>query len=199
MKLFASPTSPYVRKVMIVAHEIGIADRIQRVIVNPREAPAALVEKNPVGKIPVLIADDGTALSDSVVICDYLDTTFGNGRITRSASPSRWKVATAASLGDGMTDSVILYRNETMRTDAAQPSAFAEWQLAKVYRALEALEGMAPSFGDICLAQIAFGCGLGCIEMRMPERNFLGKYPAAQRWFSEISKRPSFSATVPKA
>lgn len=198
MKLFCSPTSPYVRKVLILAHEIGIADRIEKIAVNPREAPQILLDKNAIGKIPVLITDDGAALHDSVVICDYLDSTFGAGRLSRSATAARWRVATAASLADGLTESVILYRNESLRTDAKQPSAFAEWQLAKVFRGLATLNAMAPGFGDIDMAQIAFACGLGWMEFRMPERKMLANYPAAERWFSDISKRPSLAATAPK-
>lgn len=198
MKLFCSPTSPYVRKVLTLAHEIGIQDKIEKVLINPREAPEALTAKNPVGKIPVLIADDGAALHDSVVICSYLDQTFGRGRFSGAGTSSHWKIATAASVADGLTDAVILYRNEILRTDCPQPSAFAEWQLAKVYRALESLDAMVADFRDMDLAQIGFGCGLGWIEFRMPERKFLAKYPAAERWFADISKRPSFVATAPK-
>src|SRR3546814_14826488 len=91
MKLRFSPTSPYVRKVLTTAHEDGIADRIEKVPTDVRGPKSDLGRDNPLGKVPALILDDGTVLFDSPVICEYLDTEHGGGRLLPKSGPERWK------------------------------------------------------------------------------------------------------------
>jgi glutathione S-transferase len=199
MKLLYSPTSPFVRKVLVTAYELGIADKIERVPANPREPSADLLQQNPLGKIPVLTTDTGVQLYDSPVICEFLDSEFGGNRLLPKSGPRRWEILTRAALGDGMGDAALLYRNETMRADVKQPSGPAQWQMRKVHSALDRLETLVGSFGtDIDLAQICFGCALGAMQFRMPEQGFLTSRPKAEAWFSALSQRPSFQATMPK-
>ena len=80
MELKYSPTSPYARKALVIAHELGIADRLRLTALNPRAEGAALAAFNPLRKIPVLVTDEGDVIFDSPVICEYLDITFGHGR-----------------------------------------------------------------------------------------------------------------------
>jgi glutathione S-transferase len=132
------------------------------------------------------------------VICEYLDSEFGAGRLVPKSSPVRWQVLADAALADGLADAALLYRNEATRTDAKQPSDVAQWQLTKMLAALDRLEAMAPSFGALDIVQIGFACALGWIEFRMPDDGFVSSRPKTKAWFESISRRPSFQATAPK-
>jgi glutathione S-transferase len=199
MRLLYSPTSPFVRKVLITAHEIGVADRIETVRANPREPTAMLLERNPLGKIPVLLTDDGGCIYDSPLICDYLDSTFGGHALLPRAGLPRFEALTRVALGDGLVDAAILYRAEISRPEEKLFSQAIDWQLRKVNNMLTRLETMVPSFGEkIDLGQIAFGCALGWLEFRLADKKMLAGVPKVQAWFSAISQRPSFQATVPR-
>ena len=101
MKLHWSPRSPYVRKVMIAAHELGIADELglERVVVNPADPSRRVMQFNPLGRIPTLVLDDGTILHDSAVIIEYLDERYGGTLIPRNG-PARWASLTQQALQD---------------------------------------------------------------------------------------------------
>src|SRR3982074_2322854 len=101
MELKFSGLSPYVRKVLVVAHEVGVADRIHRTPVNVRDEPERIAPFNPLGKIPVLITDSGEALYDSPVICEYLDAEFGGQRLLPASGPRRWSVMTRGGRAAG--------------------------------------------------------------------------------------------------
>ena len=103
MKIFYSPLSPYVRKCMVVALELGLTDRIEKIngAANPITRDPAIVAKNPLGKVPTFIAEDGTALYDSRVICEYLNE-LGKGTLIPASGSARWQVMTEQSLGDGI-------------------------------------------------------------------------------------------------
>ena len=115
MELRYGTLSPYVRKVRVVAEELGIADRIKLVLTNTREKPEEIVPLNPLGKIPTLLTDDGMILFDSPVVCEYLDATFGSNRLLPASGPRRWEVMTSVALADGIIDSAIMSRQEKAR------------------------------------------------------------------------------------
>ena len=122
MKLHWSPRSPFVRKVMIFAHEVGLAGRIEpiRTVVGMTKANRELMQVNPIGKIPTLVADDGMVLYDSTVICEYLDTLHGGPRYFPQAPAERWRALRWHALGDNMLDNLILLRSETLRPGPQQ-------------------------------------------------------------------------------
>src|SRR5215467_13583533 len=143
MKLRHNPASPYVRKVMVVAHELGLAGRIELLstAVSPVETNAVLAGENPLMKIPALTTDDGQVLFDSPVICEYLDSLAGGGKVFPPAGPARWTALRQQALGDGILDALILCRYEI----AARPQEkrFAGWtdgQTTKAHQGLAALE-----------------------------------------------------------
>jgi glutathione S-transferase len=94
MKIFYTPTSPFVRKVLVCAHELGLADRVETVLLrpSPTHADPTLSNENPLNKIPALLRDDGRALYDSPVICEYLDALAGGGKILPRDGDARWDV-----------------------------------------------------------------------------------------------------------
>ena len=120
MKIYYSPTSPFVRKCLVVAHELGIGDRLERVPADahPVKRDRNLVAVNPLGQVPALVTDDGAVLYDSRVIAEYLND-LEDGGIFPGDGPERWRALTEMSLADGMTDAALLTRYET----AARPEA----------------------------------------------------------------------------
>src|SRR5260221_10537422 len=114
MKLFFSPASPFVRKVLVVAIELGMEGRIERLpsAVHPVNRDQAVVAKNPLGQVPTLLLDDGTPLHDSRVICEYLDAQAGGARLFPAPGAARWQALTEQSVADGLLDAAILSRYE---------------------------------------------------------------------------------------
>ena len=126
LKIFHSQASPFVRKCLVVAHELGLRDRIELLpaAAHPVDRDRSIVERNPLGKVPTLIADDGTVLYDSRVICEYLNA-VADGNLIPKSGPARWSVLCEQSLADGIMDAAVLARYET----AYRPQALVwnEW------------------------------------------------------------------------
>lgn len=199
MKIFHSPASPFVRKVMIVAHEVGLADRIERLPAKagPVERDATIRAENPLGQVPTFLTDDGEALYDSRVVAEYLDDLGGGGLFGQGAA--RWRNLTDAALADGMLGAALLARYErVLRPETLRWEAWTGGQLAKVADGLAAIEARAAGFGDrFDIGTIGFACALGYLDFRFPELAWRDGRPAAAAWFAAISERPSIAATVP--
>src|ERR1700691_1603926 len=179
MKLRHNPASPYVRKVMVVAHELGLAGKIELLstAVSPVETNATLAAENPLMKIPALTTDDGEVLFDSPVICEYLDSLAGGGKVFPTAGKARWAALRQQALGDGILDALILCRYEV----AARPEnmRFAGWtdsQMKKAQQGLTALEredlSSPPTIGTITAA-----CTLGYLDFRFPNDGWRNRHP----------------------
>jgi glutathione S-transferase len=190
--------SPYVRKVMVVAHETGVAGRMRVTPVNTREEPDTILPFNPLAKIPALVLDDGSTIFDSPVICEYLDTEFGGRRLLAESGPQRWRTLTREALADGILDAGLLVRHERLRPAELQSKDWIAAQLGKIYAGLDALEREADAFGALDLGLIAVGCALGYLPLRVPEITHRERWPKLFAWFDEVSRRPSFSKTVPQ-
>ncbi len=198
MKLFDNPASPFCRKVQVLAHETGQMDQIE--IIASGGSPVATdnlpKHLNPLGKIPTLLTDDGKALFDSRVICQFLDAQSGDSFYPKS---TRFDTLTLEALGDGMMDAAVLMVYEARcRDESMQSSEWVEAQWAKVTRALDVLENDVPETA-IDIGQISVACALGYIDFRHDARAWRTGRPKLAAWFEEISKRPSMSATVPSA
>lgn len=198
MELKYGQLSPYARKVRVVAHEAGVADRIRMTEVKSREEPETVIPFNPLGKIPTLVLDDGSVLYDSPVICEYLDTEFGGRRLLPATGAQRWRTLTRVALVDGALDAGILVRNERLRPAERQSQEWIDWQLGKMLRALDALEKEAASFGvDLDMGLVAVGCAMGYLPLRVPEAKDPARWPRLTEWYARIVQRPSFAKTVP--
>jgi glutathione S-transferase len=199
MKLYFSGASPFVRKVMVVAHEGGLSDAIEAVpgAAHPVKRDAAIVGHNPLGQVPTLILDDGEVLADSRVICEYLDARAG-GRLF-PAAPERWRVLAAQSLGDGLLDAALLARYE--RTVRAEQHRSDEWQagqLDKIRTALALMEKSADRLGErVDIGTITWGCAVGYLDLRFPEIEWRKDHPDLAAWFARFDERPSMKATRP--
>ncbi|MGB3390597.1 MAG: glutathione S-transferase [Pseudaminobacter sp.] len=202
MKLFHAPTSPYVRKVMAVAHETGLLDQIELLFsgTTPLAADKELRSFNPLGKIPALVTPEAGCLFDSRVICEYLTAKAGNKELFPPDGPWRWEVLAQQALGDGLLDAALLARYEIMMRPEGQRSD--EWraaQLHKVAAALDRIEALLPAVGDkVTIGTITFGCALGYLDFRFPELEWRRQRPVAERWFAEFDQRPAMAATRPR-
>jgi glutathione S-transferase len=199
MKLRYSSTSPYVRKVMIVAIEGGIADKIEKIatIVAPNKLNDELKVENPLVKVPSLVTESGQVLFDSPVICEYLDTLHKASKMFPSQGPARWTALRRQALGDGILDAAILARYET----SLRPKEFLwkDWvdgQMRKIRGSLDALEHEKLD-GPFDIGAIAIGCALGYLDFRYGDEGWRKTRPKLAAWYAEIEKRPSMKQTVP--
>lgn len=200
MKLFYSQASPYVRKVLVAARELGLADEIELVTaaVTPIAPDGDLAQANPLSKLPTLVLDDGTALYDSRVILEWLDVRSG-GRLVPPGGPARWRTLTVQATADGLLDAALLARYERwLRPEALR---WAEWdagQLGKVRRALDLLETtFEPTAGAPSLSEIAVACALGYLDFRFPEEAWREGRPRLAAFDAAFAARPSMAATRP--
>jgi glutathione S-transferase len=175
LTLRTSPASPFGRKVRIAAALLGLEGRVAIVPADTGDPADSLRMQNPLGKIPVLIAEDGEAIFDSRVIVEYLDGLAGGGRLIPIDFAARIAALTLQALADGVADAALLQVYEQrMREPAGRSAKWIDYQAEKVTRALAALEaqpprdGAAPDVGAIALA-----CALGYLDLR-----FAGKWRA---------------------
>ena len=202
MRLHYSYASPYVRKVMAVAIETGQREQLELTArkVSPVAPVAAVNQDNPLGKVPCLVTDDGVALFDSRVICEYLDSLHGGRKMFPAAGAARWTALRRQAEGDGILDAGVLTRYETfLRPEARRWPDWVQGQKAKIGRALDALEGEAASFGDtVDIGTITIGCALGYLDFRYAADDWRAGRPRLAGWFENFGKRPSMATTVPK-
>jgi glutathione S-transferase len=199
MKLRYSPTSPYVRKVMVVALEGGIADKIEKVAttVAPNKTNDELKVENPLVKVPSLVAESGQVLFDSPVICEYLDTLHNASKMFPAHGPQRWTALRRQALGDGILDAALLARYET----SLRPKEFLwkDWvdgQMRKVRGSLDALEHETFD-GAFDIGQIAIACALGYLDFRYADEGWRKTRPKLAAWYEGVAKRPSMQQTAP--
>lgn len=197
MKLFYSPTSPYVRKVLACAHELGLADRIEKATepASPIDRNQKLVALNPLGQLPTLITDDGQMLADSRVICEYLDHIGGNKLFPRNST--RWRAIVDQALADGILGAALLARYETALRPADKQ--WPDWlggQMDKIKTTLATLEAAAAGFGDrVDIGTISYACALSYLDLRFASFDWRSAYPAAAAWHAAFEKRPAMVAT----
>lgn len=201
LKLYSSPTSPYVRKITILAREAGLLDRIEvvRVTTAPGAPDPAIVAHNPLGKIPCLVRDDGPAIFDSPVICQYLASLVpGQGFYPEGAA--RWSALTLEALGDGILDAAILCVYEVrMRPEAIRHQPWVDAQRAKIVAALDALESqwLAHLAGPLDIGAITIAVALAYLDLRHADLNWRDSRPGLAAWQAAFAERDSFKATVP--
>jgi glutathione S-transferase len=201
VQLYFNPASPYVRKVRVTAHELGLSDQIELISVSltPVSPHEGVRSSNPIGKIPALITDDGTTFYDSPVVCEYLDALAGGNRIFPAAGAARWTALRRQALADGIMDAAVLTRYE----EAARPKElrWQEWvdgQLLKVRTALDALE-REDFDGAFDIGKISVACALGYLDLRFAKERWRESRPRLAAWANAIGQRPSLAATAPPA
>ena len=196
MKLYYSVTSPYVRKVMACAIVRGIEGRIDKLVTNPHESPAALIADNPLSRVPCLVTEDGFALFDSPVICEYLDTLGDAAPMFPPSGAARWVALRLQALGDGMLDASVLRRQEQMRPREDARDAVMARQKAAIDRSLALLEREVPT-RHLDIGSITIACALGYLDLRFAEENWRGSHPHLAEWYAQMMKEKALAETRP--
>lgn len=201
MKLMYSPTSPYVRKVMIIAIERGLDRKIEKApqAASPVSGNKVLEKANPLGKVPALELDNGTTLFDSPVICEYLDSRHRGAKVFPAAGARRWKALRQQAIGDGLLDAALLARYEiAMRPEKLRWTEWLDGQKRKIVQSLDLLEKEAKELGGgLTIGQITVACALGYLDFRFGDMNWRKGRPKLAAWYDKFSRRKSMQATIP--
>ncbi len=197
MKLHFAPTSPFVRKVMVCAILRGIEGRIEKVATDPHSSPPHLLRDNPLSKVPCLVTDEGVAVFDSAVICEYLDT-LGDAPplLPPTGSRERLAVQVRQALADGVMDAAVARRMRFGKPVDEARAAFLARQKAAVERGLAVLEADPPA-GLSDIGEIAVACTLGYLDFRFADEPWRDAHPRLAAWFAEVSKMPALAQTAP--
>ncbi|HUA51912.1 MAG TPA: glutathione S-transferase [Candidatus Sulfotelmatobacter sp.] len=200
MKLYWSSRSPFVRKVMIAAHELGLAARIEPIpaVVALAQPNPAVMAHNPLNKIPTLIADDGSVLFDSTVICAYLDELAGAPRLFPTAPRERWAALRWHALANGLTDVLILWRSEALRPAPQRSDAVTAALALKTAATLDVLEGEADALAaaPLSIAHVGAAAVLAYLDFRFADLAWRTGRPRLAAWFAGFAQRPSMQATA---
>ena len=199
MKLFYSPRSPFVRKVMVVAKELGLEDRVEKVDCSPAAMDPPFVRANPIARIPTLVTDDGLALPESRLGCAYLDSLAGN-RLIPAEGNARWRALAQEALADGFMEAAVQRRDEDGRPAGEKSPANLQKFMDRMNRCLDGLAAEVGQLrGPLTIGQIAVGCACGYADFRYPDLGWRKSRPELAAWYAEFEKRPSMQATIPAA
>jgi glutathione S-transferase len=202
MKLIGALTSPYVRKVRVVMAEKKLDFQL---VLEDVWNSDAILEANPLGKVPCLVMEGGESIFDSRVIVEYLDTLSPVGKLIPPSGRERAEVRSWEALADGIQDAAILARLEATwkgRTAEQRSQAWIDRQLSRVDSGVAA---MARLLGEktwcngnhFSLADIATGCALGYLDFRFPQIDWRERHPNLAKLSTKLQARASFSDTAP--
>lgn len=198
MQIIGTSTSPFTRKVRVVALEKDIPHEF--VTSSPMIDSAEVQAANPLGKVPVLVRDDGSRLVDSPLIAAWLDSLNDTPRLLPREGHAREVVRQLEAIADGVLDAAVLVRMEMLRPEHLRSAEWISWQEGKVHRGLAHLDKVARAqrflVGEaMTLADVALACGLAWLEFRFAERDWRRRYPGIGRLAGELFERPAFAAT----
>lgn len=197
MKLFFSPTSPYVRKVIACAISRGIDGQIERMQANANASPPELLAANPLSKVPCLITDDGVALFDSPVICEYLDSVGDALPMFPAHGAARWRALKQQAMGDGILDASVPRRAEMQKPQDDGRVAWIARQKAAVDRTLDALEA-DPPHTLVDIGSITVACALGYLDFRYAAQPWRPGRPKLAAWLEAFAQNPCIVRSAPK-
>lgn len=199
MLLRYSPTSPFVRKVMLLLHETALVEQVDIEAVDGWSEPEALTAQNPLSMVPTLCLDDGSCLYDSAVICEYLDQLHDGQPLIPAGGPSRWQVLREQALADGMLDCAVLIFVETVkRPESLRWDWWLELKQRAITRALDELDGnVSVLSGRLDLGVLSLASALAYLDLRGAVGEWRSGRADLTDWFAEFSSRPSMRATAP--
>ena len=202
MKLLSSPLSPYVRKVRITAAMKGLEDKIETVPTdtNPLDNPQ-ISKTNPLAKVPALITESGTAIFDSHVVCEYLDSLAPSPVLFPKSGQERWDTLVLGSLADGILDAALLLVYEKrFRPEEKWHAPWQQRQQRKIDQAVDHLEGSPPAWGaSPNYGHLTLACALGYLDFRH-EGKWRAAHPKLVAWLDRFAKAvPAFEKTRPQA
>lgn len=200
MKLVTSLTSPYGRKVRVVLLEKKIPFKLQ--VENPWLPDSPVASLNPLGKVPVLVLEDGVSVFDSRVIVEYLDHVSPVAHLIPTEPKSRMAVRGVEALADGVTDAAVALYLEKKRVPEQQNP---DWLLLQEKTLFRGLEALSEALGEnswflgngMTLADVACGCTLGYLDLRFPGIDWRTAHPNLAKLTDKLASRASFKETVP--
>ena len=199
MKLVYSPPSPFVRKVTTLIHHVGLNDRIE--LINVKTTALSVAEEaraaNPLGKIPVMILEDGKSMFDSRVITRYLDELAGSNLYPKH---NIYDVLTLEALADGIMESAVSITYESkLRPKNEQSASWMDAQWSKVHHAVKALNDrkFQAMDGELNMGQIAVACSLGYLDFRHDGRQWRHGNSNLASWYEGMMKLPALIKTIP--
>jgi glutathione S-transferase len=197
MKLIGTPRSPFVRKARVTMIETGLDKSIEFVPVDLENPIPELAKRNPLGKVPTLVLDNGMSLFDSPVVCEYLDSLSKKHKLYPTGE-ARWLALRQLALADGILDALTSRRHEARRPEGERSANYMENQKTKSDRGLAEFERDAEGLkGGITIGHIAIGCCLGYLDFRFAKEPWREGHPRLARWFDDFAKRPSMMETMP--
>lgn len=198
MKFFHQTHSPYSRKALVFAHEVGLADRIEVIHheTSPTNRNDVVFAENPLGKVPVLVRPGLPAIFDSDVICAYLDTLHDGPKLIPEAGEARWAALTIQAVAQGMCEAGIMLRWETVRRpEALRYPPLGDGYSVKLSESYDWLERNLDVEGDFHVGHIAVATALSWLEFReLPD--FRPGRPRMSGWLDRFVERPSMLATL---
>src|SRR5688572_18022742 len=201
MKLYITPGSPYARMARVVVLEKGLADRIEIIPAQTRQADSPYYYINPSGRVPYLVRDDGTGLEDSSVICAWLDHVDGKPAFDLPGGDQGWEARRLEALARSWLDGLAVWLREFYRPREERSPGIIRHEAARSGRMADVWEQEVDHplmHGALNLPQLTLACALG-LEARNPDIRWRPGHPRLGDWFDRISRRPSLAATVPPA
>jgi len=196
MKLYYSPTSPYVRMVRVAALEKGVDGRME--LIDARGEGNDTEDKNPLNKVPTMITDDGETLIESRLICRYLDTLGAGPELYPRDPDARRRVAQFEALIHGVMDAAVLRRMETRREEGKQSEWWDQRQKRKIALGLDRLEDDVEAItGTPTIAPITLGCALSFLDRILPDTDWRADHPRLAAWYQSFKDTPNMAATAP--
>ena len=197
MKLYITAPSPYARKCRIVAREKGLADRVREIAADPYADAPELLASNPLVQVPVLIAEDGLPLTDSPLICEYLDTLSAGPRLLPETGPERLRVRRIETLASGALEAGVKLVLEKRRPENERsPSWMARWT-AGIERSLDALEALPLESEPLHLGTITAAVAGTWLGFRHPDTDWLAGRPRLAALTAKLEEREGFRTTHP--
>lgn len=201
MTLYWAPSSPFVRKVMIAARELGVADRFELVEATVDNIIELVSPVNPLAQIPTLVTDEGDVIFDSPNIVLWLDGKF-DGSLCGRNTAARWAIASRQTVATGLIEAAVTRRHLAAQPDGHRPDGFITRLKDRGGRALDHLEKtLDPENGapgsPITADAIACFCALGYLDFRYPDEDWRSDRPALAAWHAAAAERPAMAATQP--
>lgn len=201
MKLYLTHRSPYARKATIMAIEKGLEEKIKLVPIDMQNKPEELLKANPLGAVPTLVLENGHAIYDSPVICEYIDGLNDNPKLIPANGSVRIEALRTEALADGMTESAVKIYYEKLKPESNQDKALLKKHFEIFDRGFDMLERTAKNFHVdkmLSIAEISTASAIGYIGFRIPDYQWKEKHAKLATWYSEFSKRDSMVKTAPK-
>jgi glutathione S-transferase len=197
VKLYYSPTSPYVRKVVACALIRRLDNRIDLHTTNPHLSPPELLADNPLSKVPCLVTDDGLSLFGSQLICEYLDSLGDEQPLFPERGAARWRALKFQALGDGILDAAVPCRGELGKPNETAREAQIVRYLEVISRAADALE-RDPPLKHVDIGSITVACALGYLDFRFASQPWRPGRPRLTGWYELFSRNPGLAGTGPQ-